>query len=76
MLEAVEDFLALADQQIAREALRQFKKQGLDIRLGTRVMGTEKTEAGVKVQFRDKTGDHEITVEKAAGVGRTFAQHR
>jgi dihydrolipoamide dehydrogenase len=42
MLEAVEDFLALADQQIARDALRQFKKQGLDIRLGTRVTATEK----------------------------------
>ncbi|HCK80225.1 MAG TPA: dihydrolipoyl dehydrogenase [Candidatus Competibacter sp.] len=71
MLEAVEDFLALADQQIAREALRQFKKQGLEIRLGTRVMGTEKTADGVKVQFRDKTGDHEITVEKLlVSVGR------
>ncbi|MBK8181612.1 MAG: dihydrolipoyl dehydrogenase [Candidatus Competibacteraceae bacterium] len=71
MLEAVEDFLVLADQQIARDALRQFKKQGLDIRLGTRVMATEKTAAGVKVQFRDKTGDHEITVEKLlVSVGR------
>mgnify|MGYP003374577619 CR=1 FL=1 len=71
MLEAVEDFLALADQQIARDALRQFKKQGLDIHLGTRVMGTEKTDAGVKVQFRDKTGDHELIVEKLlVSVGR------
>ena len=71
MLEAVEDFLALADQQIARDALRQFKKQGLDIRLGTRVTATEKTAAGVKVHFKDKDGDHEITVDKLlVSVGR------
>ncbi len=71
MLEAVEDFLALADQQIARDALRQFKKQGLDIRLGTRVTATEKTADGVKVHFKDKDGDHEIAVDKLlVSVGR------
>ena len=71
MLEAVEDFLALADQQVARDALRQFKKQGLDIRLGTRVTATEKTADGVKVHFKDKDGDHEIMVDKLlVSVGR------
>ncbi len=71
MLEAVEDFLALADQQIARDALRQFKKQGLDIRLGARVTATEKTANGVKVYFKDKDGDHEIMVDKLlVSVGR------
>ena len=71
MLEAVEDFLALADQQIARDALRQFKKQGLDIRLGTRVTATEKTADGVKVHFKDKDGDHEVMVDKLlVSVGR------
>jgi dihydrolipoamide dehydrogenase len=71
MLEAVEDFLTLADQQIARDALRQFKKQGLDIRLGTRVTATEKTADGVKVHFKDKDGDHEIMVDKLlVSVGR------
>ena len=71
MLEAVEDFLALADQQIARDALRQFKKQGLDIRLGARVMATTKTENGVEVSFQDSSGDQQITVEKLlVSVGR------
>ncbi|MDG4595973.1 MAG: dihydrolipoyl dehydrogenase [Candidatus Contendobacter sp.] len=71
MLEAVEDFLALADQQIARDALRQFKKQGLDIRLGTRVTATEKTADGVKVRFKDQDGEHDITVDKLlVSVGR------
>ncbi len=71
LLEAVEDFLSLADQQIAREALRQFKRQGLDIRLGTRVVATEKTANGIKVQFLDRTGNHEITFDKLlVSVGR------
>ncbi|MDQ5908905.1 MAG: dihydrolipoamide dehydrogenase [Pseudomonadota bacterium] len=71
MLEAVEDFLSLADQQIARDALRQFKKQGLDIRLGTRVTATEKVGNSVKVYFKDKDGDHEITFDKLlVSVGR------
>ena len=64
MLEAVEDFLALADQQIARDALRQFKKQGLDIRLGTRVTATRKIDDGVEVSFKDQDGEHQITVKK------------
>ncbi|MFO1423545.1 MAG: dihydrolipoyl dehydrogenase [Candidatus Competibacteraceae bacterium] len=71
MLEAVEDFLALADQQIARDALRQFKKQGLDIQLGTRVTATEKTADGVKVRFKDQNGEHEIMVDRLlVSVGR------
>ena len=71
MFEAVDEFLALADQQIARDAFRQFKKLGLDIRLGARVTATEKTPDGVKVSFKDKDGDHEITVDKLlVSVGR------
>jgi len=51
LLEALEDFLAVADHQIATEALRQLKRQGLDIRLGTKL--TRATVAGgvVKVEF-------------------------
>ncbi len=71
MLEAVEDFLALVDNQVARDALRQFKKQGLDIQLGTRVVATQKTEEGVRVRYKNKEGEHEITVEKLlVSVGR------
>ncbi len=64
VLEAVEDFLAAADQQIAKDALRQFKKQGLDIRLGARVTGTTKTRKAVKVAYQDKDGSHELEVDK------------
>lgn len=64
LLEAVEDFLAPVDQQVSRDALRQFKKQGLDIRLGTRVTGTEKTKKQVKVHYQDKKGEQTLTVDK------------
>ncbi len=64
VLEAMEDFLATVDQQIAKDALRQFKKQGLDIRLGARVTGTKKSKKLVTVQYQDKDGEHEIKVDK------------
>ncbi|CDH45164.1 dihydrolipoyl dehydrogenase [Candidatus Contendibacter odensensis] len=71
VLEAVEDFLSLVDQQIARDALRQFRKQGMDIHMGARVIATRKTANGVEVHFKDKDGDHEIMVEKLlVSVGR------
>ena len=42
VLEALEQFLPMADQQLAKEALRHFKKQGLDIRLGAKVDGCDR----------------------------------
>jgi dihydrolipoamide dehydrogenase len=41
ILEAMDTFLWMADEQIARDAQRQFKKQGLDIRLGAKVQGAK-----------------------------------
>jgi dihydrolipoamide dehydrogenase len=37
VLEAMPDFLPLADAAVAREAAKQFKKQGLDIQLGVKI---------------------------------------
>ena len=64
LLEAVEEFLVAVDQQVAKEALRQFKKQGLDIRLGARVTGTKKAKKSVTVQYQDQNGEHELKVDK------------
>lgn len=64
ILEAVEDFLAAVDQQIARDALRQFRKQDLDIRLGTRVTGTRKGRKQVTVEYKDRDGDHELKFDR------------
>ena len=41
VLEAMDDFLALADRDVAREAAKQFKQQGLNIRLGAKNDGHE-----------------------------------
>ncbi|WP_272974621.1 NAD-binding protein, partial [Alcanivorax jadensis] len=41
VLEAVDTFLPTVDQQIAKDAKKQFSKQGMDIRLGARVTGSE-----------------------------------
>ena len=71
LLEAVEDFLAPVDQQVSREALRQFKKQGLNIHLGARVIGAEKGNQEVRIRYQDKDGEHETTVDKLlVSVGR------
>src|SRR5581483_11647212 len=50
-LGAQERFLAIADGQVAREAYKQFSAQGLDIRLGARVLGSKVTEKGVTVEY-------------------------
>jgi len=71
IVEAMEQFLFMADAQIAREAQRQFKKQGLDIRLGAMVQATEITAAGVILKYDDEQGGHEVTVDKVVvAVGR------
>ncbi|MGH8328786.1 MAG: FAD-dependent oxidoreductase, partial [Steroidobacteraceae bacterium] len=49
VLEALEDFLAFADRQLAREALRQLKRQGLDIRLGARLTAAKAGKSAVEV---------------------------
>lgn len=59
LLEAQDDFLAIADRQIAKEALRQFRKQGMDIRLGARVLGTKVLKRGVRVEY--SAGDEKKT---------------
>jgi len=71
LLEAQDAFLPMVDAAIAKEALRTFSKQGLDIRLSTRVMGSEAIADGVKVAYQDKDGNHEENFDKLiVAVGR------
>jgi len=51
ILEALDTFLYMVDQQIAKEALRHLKKQGLDIRLGAKVTGATVQGDVVKVGY-------------------------
>jgi dihydrolipoamide dehydrogenase len=71
VLEALDNFLAIADQQLAAEAARHFKKQGLDIRLGARVSGAKSGKDGVTVEYADSKGPQTVTVDKViVAVGR------
>ena len=77
ILEALPDFLPAVDAQIAKETLKLFKKQGLDIRLGARVTGAEvkgtKTKQ-VSVSF-EQDGDATVEVfdRLVVAVGRAPA---
>jgi dihydrolipoamide dehydrogenase len=71
MLEALEAFLPAADQQIAKEALRHLKKQGLDIRLGAKVTAATVEANAVKVRYEIAGAAQEIVVDAlVVAVGR------
>ena len=71
VLEALEEFLPAADAQIAKAAKADFKKQGLDIRMGAMVTGSAVNDAGVTVTYKDKDGEQEIQFDKLiVSVGR------
>lgn len=71
VLEAVDAFLPACDKAIAKEAQKILSKQGLDIRLGARVTGTEAKGKKVTVKYTDKDGEHSEAFDKLiVAVGR------
>jgi dihydrolipoamide dehydrogenase len=71
MLEALDEFLPMMDVQIAKESAKIFKKQGLDIRLGTRVTGAEVKNGAVEVSYTTANGDNTETFDRLiVAVGR------
>jgi dihydrolipoamide dehydrogenase len=71
VLEALDNFLAIADQGLAKEAARHFKKQGLDIKLGAKVSGAKASGDSVEVSYADAAGNQTIKVDKViVAVGR------
>jgi len=71
LLEALPDFLALADRDIAKQAQREFKKQGLDVRLSTLVKGAEIRKKQVVVTIENADGESELTFDRLlVSVGR------
>lgn len=71
VLEAMDDFLFMADRQVAKEAQKQFKKQGLDIHLGAKVTSAKVNGKAVSVEYEDKDGKQTLEVEKlVVAVGR------
>ncbi len=76
VLEALPEFLPIADQQLAKEALRHFKKLGLDIRLGAKVSGATIANGTVAVRFADCQGRAVDRSGPARGRHRTPPLHR
>jgi dihydrolipoamide dehydrogenase len=71
VLEALDQFLPMADQTIAKEAQRHFKKQGLDIKLGAKVLRAAVAGSAVDVVYADAQGEHTLQVDKlVVAVGR------
>ena len=71
VLEALDSFLPMADGAVSKEALKHFKKLGLDIRLGSKVSGAEQGKSGVTVKYTDASGDKTLEVDKVVvAIGR------
>jgi dihydrolipoamide dehydrogenase len=71
VLEALPEFLAIADQQLAKEALRHFKKLGMDVRLGAKVTGAKVANDAVDVTYTDEKGEQKLTVDRlVVAIGR------
>jgi dihydrolipoamide dehydrogenase len=75
ILEGMPTFLSAADGEASKVAAREFKKQGLDIRLGCKVSNAEVKADGVHVAYTDDKGAaQEIVVDKLlVAVGRRAA---
>jgi dihydrolipoamide dehydrogenase len=71
ILEALEEFLPMADKNVSREAAKQFKKQGMDIRLGALVTGSSIKRKKVEVTYIDADGGKTEKFDKLiVAVGR------
>ncbi|QOW21133.1 dihydrolipoyl dehydrogenase [Novilysobacter avium] len=74
ILEALPTFLAAADADISKVAAREFKKQGLDIKLGAKVSKAEVKKDGVHLTYDDAKGEQSLVVDKLlVAVGRRAA---
>lgn len=62
LLEAMDTFLASMDQFIAKETKKTLGRQGLDIRLGSRVHGAEVKDQQVHVSYSDKDGNQQSEI--------------
>ena len=71
VLEALDQFLPMADGAVSKEAARHFKKQGLDIRLGAKVSSAKAGKDGVNVAYTDASGEQKLAVDRViVAIGR------
>ncbi len=71
VLEALEEFLPMADRAVAREAQKQLQRLGLDILLGTKVTGSKVLGDKVTVHYDDQKGSQSMVADRViVAVGR------
>jgi len=72
LLEAMPDFLAAADAQVAKEARKAFTKQGLDIQTGVTISDIKASAKSVTVTYTDAAGAaQKLVVDKLiVSIGR------
>ncbi len=71
IIEAMHDFLFMADREVAAVAGKDFKKQGLDIKLGAKLTGAKTGKAGITVEYEDAGIKNSLEVDKlVVAVGR------
>ncbi len=66
VLEALPEFLGAADSQVAKEALKQFTRQGLDIQLGVKIAEVKPAARSgpVRIRYADsKGGEQQLEVD-------------
>ena len=71
VLKALPDFLPMADGALSKEAIKHFRKLGLDVRLGAKVSGATVKDGAVEVAYVDAKGEQSLTVDKlVVAIGR------
>ena len=71
IIEALDEFLPSVDRQIATNAEKLLRKQGLDIKLGAKVTGTGSNNRTITVTYEDKNGKQQLSIDKLiVAVGR------
>ncbi len=64
ILEAQQEFLPMLDARMSRQILREFNKQGLDIRFGSNILDISDTTSGLEVRFQENEKDINLKAEK------------
>ncbi len=71
IIEAMDNFLFMADKEIAKETLKDFKKQGLDIMLGCKLTSSKSLKNSVKITYENNGSSENMEFEKLiVAVGR------
>jgi len=71
VLEAMDEFLPMADKRIAKDVLKEFNKQGLNINLGCKVTSALSNKKDITVTYENNGTTSELKVDKLiVAVGR------